>query len=143
MAAPSWDARAQFEALMARKRHEERVLALSGSLLAVVGALFLIELFAVNEDANTFLVVCVLNLGLVLGWIGFARRIGLETRRWAGKARGLEKEVLRIPTMYSLWEESGQAAPPAWIAVGWVLAAMTAFWFGLLAYVVWVTYLVR
>lgn len=143
MAAPSWDARAQFEALLARKRHEERVLALSGSLLAVVGVLFLVELLAVNEDANTFLVVGVLNLGLLLGWIGFARRVGLATRRWAGKARGLEKEVLRIPGMYSLWEESGQAAPPAWIAVGWVLAAMTAFWFGLLAYVVWVTYLVR
>lgn len=141
MAAPSWDARAQFDALLARKRHEERVLALSGSLLAGVSALFLVELLAVNEDANTFLVVGVLNLGMLLGWIGLARRVGLTARRWTGKARGLEKEVLRIPSLYSLWEEAGQGAPPAWIAAGWVLAALTAFWFGLLAYVVWVTYL--
>jgi hypothetical protein len=143
MATPSWDARAQFDALLARKRHEERNLALTGSLLAVVSAILLVELLAMNEDSNTFLVVCVLNLGMLLGWIGFARRVGLAGRRWTGKARGLEKEVLRIPSLYSLWEESGERATPAWIAVGWVLAAMTAFWFGLLAYVVWVTYLVR
>ncbi len=143
MAAPSWDARAQFEALMQRKRHEERVLALSGSLLAVVSVLFLIELLAVNEDSNTFLVVGVLNVALLLGWIGFARRVGLQARRWIGKARGLEKEVLRIPGLYSLWEESGEEASPAWIAAGWILVALTVFWFGLLAYVVWVTYLLR
>ncbi len=143
MAVPSWDARAQFEALLQRKRHEERILALSGSLLAVASAILLAELLALNEDSNTFLVVCVLNLGLILGWIGFARRVGLAARRWMGKARGLEKEVLRVPRMYSLWEETGDDAAPAWITVGWILSALAAFWFGLLAYVVWVTYLVR
>ncbi len=142
MAAPSWDARAQLDALLARTRREQSVLALSGSLLAVASALFLIELLSVNEDSNTFLVVCVLNLGMLLGWIAFARRVGLALRRWTVKARGLEKQALQIPSLYSLWEESGQEAPPAWVAAGLVVVALTVFWAGLLAYVVWVTFLV-
>ena len=142
MAAPSWDARAQLDALLARKRHEESVLAISGSLLAAASTLFLIELLSVNEDSATFLVVGVLNLVLLLGWLGLARRVGLAARRWAGKARGLEKEVLRIPSVYALWEEAGEDAPPAWIAVGLVLDALAVFWLGLLGYVVWVTHLV-
>jgi len=141
MAAPSWDARAQFDALQERKRNEESVLALSGSLLAVVSAVLLAELLWVNEDSNTFLVVGVLNLAMLLGWAALARRVGLAARRWAGKARGLEKEVLRIPSLYSLWEESGQVAPQAWITAGVAVVSLAVFWIGLLGYVVWVTYL--
>ena len=108
-----------------------------------MSTLFLIELLSVNEDSPTFLMVGVLNLAMLLGWIGLARRVGLAARRWSGKAKGLETEVLRFPSLYSLWEESARDATPAWIAAGFVLSALTVFWFGLLAYMVWIRYLVH
>ena len=131
---PPWDARAQFDALLARKRHEEFLLALSGSLLAVVSALLLFELLVVNEDVDTFYVVGVLNLAVLLAWAVVARRIGREARRWAEKAKGLEKEVLRIPTLYSLWEEARPDVTPAWMAAGAAVVGLIVFWIGLLAY---------
>ena len=140
MSLPSWDARAQLDAFQAKKRHEESLLALTGSLLAVASVILLAELLAVNEDADTFYVVGLLNLAVLGAWIAVARHVGLQVRRWTTKAQGLEKQVLRVPSLYSLWEESAPSAGPAWLAAGAAVVGLIVFWAALLAYVVLVTH---
>ncbi len=139
MAADPWDARAQLDALVAKKRHAEGSLALTGSFLALANAVLLAELLAVNEDRDTFFLVGSLAAILDLAWLVIARRVGLQGRRWTVKARGLERDVVRVPVLYSLWEDSGTEVP-AWIAAAFVVAGFAAVFVGVMAYAAWVTH---
>ncbi len=141
--APGWDPREQAHELNAWRRHAEGSLTLSGAGLAVVNALLAFEVLSVNEDTNTFLVLGALCLAMDVAWLAIARRAAGRAERWAMKARKIEREVLRVPDRFSLWEGAADGGLPAWIAVGAVLVGFIALWVGLTLYAYWTTYLLR
>ncbi len=143
MAAPGWDPNAQAHELNAWRRAAEGSLTLSGAVLGVVNALLAFEVLSVNEDTNTFLVVGTLCLAMDVAWLVIARRAAGRAERWAMKARHIEREVLRVPDRFSLWEGAADGGLPAWIVVGAVLVGFIALWVGLTLYAYWTTYLLR
>lgn len=137
----AWDPRVQADELHSWQRHYETSLTTSGALLALVSALLAFEVLSVNEDTNTFLVLGALNVAMILSWIVVARRAAARADRWAMKARQIEREVLRVPERYSLWNASPEGGLPAWIAPGAALIGFLVLWVGLMAYAFWATYL--
>ena len=83
---------------------------------------------------DTFYAVGGFNPAMLVAWAVVARRVGLEARRWVVKARGLEKDVLRVPGLYAQREEAGRDVPPAWIATGTVVVVLIPFRVALLGY---------
>lgn len=137
----TWDAKVQYSEIARRKEHQDGSLSLSGSVLALVNALFMIEVLSVNEDTNTFLVVGGLCILVNAAWLVVARRAGQREVLWVTRGRSLEKEVMRVPDMYSVWGEATLDTTPIWVAQAFLLIALTAIWIGLLGYAVWSTYL--
>ncbi len=138
-----WDPKGQADGLHAWRRHYEASLTLSGSVLAVVNALLAFEVLSVNEDTNTILALGVLNLAMILTWVSVARRAEARASRWALKARRIEREVLKVPDRFSLWNEAPEGGSPSWIAVGVSLVGFAVFWAAIMGYAFWATYLHR
>ncbi|HYM40917.1 MAG TPA: hypothetical protein VEY12_12385 [Thermoplasmata archaeon] len=136
-----WDPREQATELNAWRRHQEASLTESGAVLGLISAILAFEVLSVNEDVNTFLVLGVLNLAMIVGWIVVAIRATARADRWGMKVRRIEREVLRVPDRFSLWNEAPEGGLPAWIAVGVVLVGFAVLWFGLTMYAFWVGYL--
>ena len=136
-----WDPRTQLQELNARKRYLDGDLMISGGLLGVVAAILMAELLSVNEDTNTFLVVCGLGLTLSLGWLLAARRAGAREMAWIRKARHLEETIFTVPDPFRVWDEVSKEGLPAWIAMAAVQVAFVIVWAGLMAYAFWSTYL--
>lgn len=134
MASASWNFLDQWKELHAERRAQDARLMTSGSALAAVMALFMIEALALNEDTHTFVVTGLLSVALAVGWLVAARRAGRREMRWAVKARGLEREVLRVPAQFALWEEGSGLPWPPWVALAFAMIALAAVWAGLVAY---------
>lgn len=137
----TWDPKVQYSEIARRKQRQDGSLATSGSVLGLINALFLVEVLSVNEDTNTFLVVGGLCILVNAAWLVVARRAGQREVLWVTRARSLEKEVLQVPDMYSVWGEATLDKTPIWVAQAFLLAALTAIWIGLLGYAFWFTYL--
>ncbi len=139
----AWDPQVQLRELNEWRRHQESGLVLSGLGLALVNAILAFEVLSVNEDTNTFFVVGVLNLALILAWVSIARRAAARSERWVLKARRIETEVLRIPEHLALGNPRSEEGLPAWVAAGAVLVGFAVLWAGLIAYAFWWAYLVH
>ena len=137
----TWDPKLQYSEIARRKQRQDGSLGISGSVLGLVNALFMVEVLSMNEDTNTFLVVGGLSILVNLAWLVVARRAGQREVLWVTRARSLEKEVLQVPDMYSVWGEASLDTTPIWVAQAFLLIALTAIWFGLLGYAFWSTYL--
>lgn len=139
--APPWDPKEQMRELNAWRRHQTSGLTLSGAALGLINALLAFEVLSMNEDTNTFLVLGALCVAMDVSWLVIARRAAGREDRWAGKARRIEREVLRVPDRLSLWDDAADRGLPAWVAAGAAVVGFVVLWIGLMGYAFLTTYL--